>query len=441
MTGYPPGDPGRRPPQQSGHGPAGPGSAGAYGVPAGRSGPHPHAVGQPQQPQAAPVYLQPLPKRSETSMTVVTICVMVLAALLLAGALVLAMLQSDLFAVVIAIAAAVVPLTVVWLVVRFIDRWEPEPRRLIFGALLWGGGIAVAAALIASILVEVSFPGLPAWVGPVVQAPLVEEFWKGLGVLVLCFAARRHVNGPTDGIVLGALIGAGFAFTENVLYFSRQFYDYGAFGLIGQFVIRGIALPLLHPICTSLTGYAIGRAAQRGGTGRIIGAFFIGLVPAAFVHFLWNAGVTLGPAFATTPDEQLLVVILVFGCFMLPIFIAWILLLVRQGRHDRRVVRERLGDYARAGWYAPAEIEMLSTMAGRSNARRWAARQGPRTAAAMREFIHESTRLAHVRDARVRRPGDTAAVADEERVLRELNGSRAELVQAQRQAALPGGRH
>ncbi|MEI4927591.1 PrsW family glutamic-type intramembrane protease, partial [Klebsiella pneumoniae] len=44
-----------------------------------------------------------------------------------------------------------------------------------------------------------------------VQAPMVEEFAKSLGLLVLLLFAPRHFNGPVDGVVFAFTIAAGFA--------------------------------------------------------------------------------------------------------------------------------------------------------------------------------------------------------------------------------------
>ena len=95
------------------------------------------------------------------------------------------------FASVVGLVLALIPLTIVFLGVRMIDRWEPEPKRLIFFAIAWGAVAAVGLTL----LVDV---GLTILIGPtseaftaVVQAPIVEEFWKGLGVFLIFLLARR----------------------------------------------------------------------------------------------------------------------------------------------------------------------------------------------------------------------------------------------------------
>src|SRR5687767_10366360 len=43
---------------------------------------------------------------------------------------------------------ALVPLAIVFIAVRWIDRWEPEPRLAIVFAFLWGAGVSVLIALL-----------------------------------------------------------------------------------------------------------------------------------------------------------------------------------------------------------------------------------------------------------------------------------------------------
>ena len=121
---------------------------------------------------------------------------------------------------------ALVPLTGVLLAIRIVDRWEPEPRSLVLFAIGWGAIAAVAIALGVDLLLTVLLrpPDTQAAeiFTAVVQAPIVEEFGKGLGVLIIFAIGRRAFDGPIDGIVYGALIGAGFAFTENIQYFAHE---------------------------------------------------------------------------------------------------------------------------------------------------------------------------------------------------------------------------
>ena len=93
------------------------------------------------------------------------------------------------------------------------------------------------------------------------QAPLVEESAKGLGVLLLLWFNRRNFDGPVDGIVYAASVAAGFAFSENILYFGRRSCSTASdrdFAVI--FIARGLFSPFAHALFTACTGFALGLA-------------------------------------------------------------------------------------------------------------------------------------------------------------------------------------
>ena len=93
----------------------------------------------------------------------------------------------------------------------------------------------------------------------------MEEFGKGLGVFLIFVTARRAFDGPVDGIVYGALIGAGFAFTENIQYFAIGFLEGGA-------RLSTTLLHPRHPLAVRARHVhqrhrlALGLAARRGAT-------------------------------------------------------------------------------------------------------------------------------------------------------------------------------
>lgn len=398
--------------------------------------PDPHGRQLPLGPQ----FVEQLPPKKNTVLTVVSIVIMALAALAVAVILVIALSQSTVPLLAVSIVLALFTLAFVWLVVWFIDRWEPEPKLVLFGALAWGAGISTGGTLLVGLIMDLVLGGfLPDWWGTVVQAPVLEEFFKGLGVLVIFFIARKHFNGPTDGIVIGALSGAGFAFTENILYFSSvaaQGFESGTgAGVVAlgyQFLVRGVAMPLLHPICASLTGAAIGFGARRGSVGAAVIGFVIGLVPAMVVHAIWNGGVTIIDETTSTVSENLLATLGLFAFAMVPIFVGWIVFIVVLRRGDRKLLRERLGEYAQVGWYSSAEVQMLTTMSGRSGARSWAKRLGPEAVRAMRQFIEESSRLAHVRHQVLLDPRSEQKRRAEMDLLSDLTRVRRVLSQSQR---------
>ncbi len=283
--------------------------------------------------------------------------------------------------------ASLLPLSAVLLAVHLIDRWEPEPRRLLFFAFIWGAVVAIAVTVALQPLFSLT-------AGPVsgldertfavtVQAPVLEEFAKSLGLLLLLVFARKHFDGPVDGVVFAFTIAGGFAFTENILYFGRVIADSPTPGteLAGVFILRGIMSPFAHAIFTAATGLVLGWAARRGGTGPAVVAFGVGLVPAMLLHSGWNS---MGPDFLAQ-----------YVFVQVPIFLAAVLVIVLLRVAERRLTRQRLAEYAAAGWFTGAEVEMLATAGGRRMARRWAAAagRGPQ----MKAFVRTATRLAFTR--------------------------------------------
>ncbi|GAA4669400.1 PrsW family intramembrane metalloprotease [Frondihabitans cladoniiphilus] len=288
---------------------------------------------------------------------------------------------------------AVVPLVIVLIGIRLVDRWEPEPPVALVFAFFWGAGVSVGAALafdfaLQSIQSALGGPALGSdVVGAVIQAPIVEEIAKGLGVLLVLWLFRKHFDGPVDGIVYAATVAAGFAFVENVQYFSVQVVDqaFGGTDLGGVFLIRALMAPFGHIIYTACTGFALGLAARRSFGPRTLLFFAVGLVPAILMHALWNGAlVVVGDRFVSY-----------YVLVQVPIFLACVALVIVLRYLERRVTRLRLGEYAAGGWFDDDEVRMLSRGSSRRRAQKWAARNG--RAQVMRRFISDATRLASTR--------------------------------------------
>lgn len=302
---------------------------------------------------------------------------------------------------------ALVPLAGVLFAVRIVDRWEPEPRSLLVLAVAWGAIAAVGIALGVDLVLSMLFgpaTGAREVFQTVVQAPVVEEFAKGLGVFLIFATARRAFDGPVDGIVYGALVGAGFAFTENIQYFAVSFIQGGAVETSTTFFLRGILSPFAHVMFTSVTGFALGLAARRGlSTGQAVGPWLVGLAGAIALHAFWNGSAMFGDFFV------------LYLTLQVPLFIGFILGIVALRREESRLTRRRLGDYAAAGWFTPQEVDMLATSAGRKAALGWARTlRGDRTAL-MKSFITDATALAATRQRAI--TGRDPLAAGEERDL------------------------
>lgn len=288
-------------------------------------------------------------------------------------------------------ALALIPLTLCVFALRWIDRWEPEPVPALILGFCWGAGMAVITSLVLGswvqpLLMNSSSPGDADMVGAVIQAPLVEELCKGAGVLLLFFLRRRTFDGPIDGVVYAGMIAAGFAFTENILYFGQALQEaHGATsGLVAIFVLRGLMSPFAHVMFTATLGVCVGWAARQGGTLLVLGAWVVGLLPAMLLHGLWNGSSFLGGGF-----------FLIYVVLQVPIFLLFLVGIIFLRRSEARLTRKRLSEYVPSGWFTQQEVPMLATAAGRRRALAWA-----KTFAAgptMKEFIRLATRLAFTR--------------------------------------------
>ncbi|MFB7893394.1 PrsW family intramembrane metalloprotease [Microbacterium sp. NPDC056044] len=311
---------------------------------------------------------------------------------------------------------AVVPLVGVLFAVRLVDRWEPEPLGLLILAIAWGAVAAVGIALGVDLVLSMMFgpaAGAREVLQTVVQAPVVEEFAKGLGVFLIFATARRAFDGPIDGIVYGALVGAGFAFTENIQYFAVSFIEGGAAETTTTFFLRGILSPFAHVMFTSVTGFALGLAARRGlSAGQAIGPGLVGLAGAIALHAFWNGSAMFGDFF------------FLYLTLQVPLFIGFILGIVALRREESRLTRRRLGEYATAGWFTPQEVDMLATSAGRKAALAWARTlRGDRTPL-MKTFITDATALAATRQRAIT-GRDPQAAAEERDLLAKTAATRA----------------
>jgi RsiW-degrading membrane proteinase PrsW (M82 family) len=298
--------------------------------------------------------------------------------------------------VVVGVVFALLPVVPVVAAFLWLDRFEPEPPRLLLGAFLWGAGLAALVAVVinssAVLAAELLIGrGRGDVIGSVISAPLVEEFVKGAFVVGLLLVRRREFDGIVDGVVYAGITAAGFAFTENIIYFGRAFTETGAGtpagAVLATFILRGVLSPFAHPLFTAMTGIGVGIAS--GSRSRALGAVAIvgGYVLAVILHALWNSSTQLGPGF--------------FGVYlliMLPLFAGLIGLVMWQRRRERAVLARQMPGFAAAGWVAPSEVPLLSSLAGR---RRWRLavrrRSGGAAARAVEDYQHAVTELAFLR--------------------------------------------
>ncbi|MCI2423415.1 PrsW family intramembrane metalloprotease [Saccharopolyspora sp. K220] len=291
-------------------------------------------------------------------------------------------------------AAALLPVAVVFIAIVWIDRWEPEPPMLLLGAFLWGVGGATACSLLLNDamteLGNVLFgPTDHRFFVTAVMGPLVEEAAKALFVVALWFRRRSEFNGLVDGIVYAALTAAGFAFTENILYFGKAFAAGGlggvGGGVVAVFILRGVLAPFSHPLFSSMFGIGIGLASRTDDKKLRLLYPLVGYFAAVVLHAVWNAATLLGGA------EFLNVYFLI----MVPIFFGTGWLVAWQRKREQRIVIRQLPVLERAGLIVRSEMEMLATLAGRRGWLRKVRRSaGHEAAKAVRDYQIAVTELA-----------------------------------------------
>lgn len=287
-----------------------------------------------------------------------------------------------------AVFAALLPMAVVVIVMVWLDRWAPKPWWLLVIAFFWGAGIASVCALGLNTISGKALQSVD--VGPTpfqsfgllatIVAPIVEESLKGLGVVIIMLARRRSVKSPLDGVVIAGILAAGFAFTENVLYFAR-FYEQ----LPVVFFMRAMLGPFGHTVYTSIFGLAVGMALTRIASPKM--RFILpasGLVSAICLHAAWNG--------LATYSALLFVVSYVF--FWGPMFITWLIINLVVSVRQRNAIENGLQAYIGAGWIDVREAQMLCSLSGRRRARRSARTISPAARRTLSEFQQAATVLA-----------------------------------------------
>jgi len=277
-----------------------------------------------------------------------------------------------------ALTIPLVPALIINLLVNFIDRFEREPWFLRLAAFFWGAIIAIPPAhmieqnvdhiiqnvLGSDTLVRSIFVGL--------NAGITEETVKGLGLLLLFVVLRDEFDNVTDGIVYGALIGAGFAMVENFVYFTENSRNYLLILIVGRVVLGWLS----HSTFTVCFGAALGYIRHTQVRWRHIVIPLLGYLCAVglhsvfdFIDYYANALVLAFPGNATVGTFALIAII---GDYIPP-FIAQIILLyflIKSLLHEAAVIREFLAPEVSSGVIMVDEYALLQNSFQRTKAER-----------------------------------------------------------------------
>ncbi len=264
---------------------------------------------------------------------------------------------------------ALVPLTAAAALLAWVDRLAPLKMRYKLFAVAWGGGVAALAAMVVNsalftdLLLYRGDEAFATTMTAVVVAPFGEELFKGLGVVLILVLARHHLSSALSAVATAGLVGAGFAYVENLDYFWLAWQEGSTvFGF--TVFARAVMSPFIHPMATSFIGLGVGSALIRNaGPKGWVWRLGLGYATAVAIHALWNGLASLGAIW-----------IAAYLAVEIPLFIGWIVWLVAWSRRLAGQIGSGLLPYEETGWLSASEVQVVVNPVARNSARKWARR-------------------------------------------------------------------
>ena len=289
--------------------------------------------------------------------------------------------QNGVSSIIAALTIPLVPAIGIFLLVNYMDRYEREPWFLRLAAFLWGAVIAIPPALfieqnIDSILqnifdpnntneiIRVLFQGL--------NAGITEETFKGIGLLLLFIILRDEFDNVTDGIVYGALIGAGFAMVENFSYFAQNSKNSLVFLIVGRIVLGWLG----HSTFIACFGAALGYIRHTRVRWKQIVVPIIGFLIAVGLHSFFDFVTFQATASINTSGGNSAVInfalITVVGNYIPPFLaqLGLLYILIKSLAHEAAVIREFLAVEVSNGIVSVSEYALLQNSFRRTKAER-----------------------------------------------------------------------
>lgn len=293
------------------------------------------------------------------------------------------------------------------------DRFRPQRPLFWWLAVGWGAAIATALSLEINTwaALQMQITGGAPDTGArsaIFVAPFVEEATKASVLFAIAVAYRYRLVSRVSGIALAGLSAAGFAFTENIIYYARAIMYSSVTISAGDpeaavrylVMLRGVFLAFGHPLFTIVTAIGVLAAVRTHSKVVRVLAPLAGYLGAALLHMIFNTAAT----FVNDQTQQLLV----YFAFILPMVIVGIVWVIRQLFAEGRRLRDRLSDFQRMAWLTEADVVVFSKIRHRFRAALIALTRGWRTFTATLRMQRLVTELAYLRDAQVRGTVDAA---------------------------------
>ncbi len=153
---------------------------------------------------------------------------------------------------------AVAPVFIIILYIYYKDKYEKEPKRILFYNFVLG---AIVSIIITTLLYQYVFDIIlpfrnqesifQVFIKAFVVVGFTEEFSK---YIIVRYYAQRHkaFNEPFDGIVYSVMVSMGFAATENISYVLQNGVETA--------IARAFTAVPAHATFAILMGYYMGKA-------------------------------------------------------------------------------------------------------------------------------------------------------------------------------------
>jgi RsiW-degrading membrane proteinase PrsW (M82 family) len=225
---------------------------------------------------------------------------------------------------------------------RLLDIYEKEDWSHVIFAFIWGALGATFFALIAnelnitisSFICGQTFGNI---CGTVVSAPIFEEFFKLLAIVIILLFLRTKFNSPIDGMVYAAAAGLGFKLVEDYIYISNAIAIAGLSGGFLQMILRWVFGFILHSLMTSFVGFSIGFATLTKDYLKKILYVTGGYLLSVGSHFLWNFSCLIF-------SSNLFIMFIVFPFYTIIYIFLNILFYIRAVNVERNIMVEVLKD-------------------------------------------------------------------------------------------------
>ena len=152
---------------------------------------------------------------------------------------------------------AIAPVFIIILYIFLKDKYEKEPKRLLFYNFLLGAIVSIVITTILYVIIEMVFPKpddssvFDQFIKAFFIVGFVEELSK---YIIVRYYAQPHkeFDEPLDGIVYAVLVSMGFAATENIMYVLE--------GGTQVALLRAFTAVPAHATFAILMGYFMGKA-------------------------------------------------------------------------------------------------------------------------------------------------------------------------------------